>query len=190
MSIKKPNSQNGFAMMEALITALIVAIGISGVGVLLLRSIQATQDSSQQSQAMWIVQDFAGRLKANSPAAKNGTYIGTTNLENCGTQPTICASYNINGDITDVTDNCTSDAMAAYDTWISVCGLDSDNFDTPSDFIANPELNNVCLIRESDSNDCVRYSITLSWHTKLKKGSDNADDRTNTNDFTMIVEVN
>lgn len=181
--------QNGFAMMEALITALIVAIGVSGVGVLLLRSIQATQDSSQQSQAMWIVQDFAGKLRSNSAAARNGDYIGQTRVTDCANLPTMCASYNINGLVTSSVVNCDPDVMAAYDTWTTVCGLDSDSFDTPSDFIANPNLNTLCEQRDID-NDCVRYNITLTWDTKLAKGSDTANERTNTNDYTMTVEVN
>ncbi len=44
--------EHGFAMIEALVTALIVAIGVSGVGVLLMRAIQGTQDSAQLSQTL------------------------------------------------------------------------------------------------------------------------------------------
>lgn len=181
--------QSGFAMMEALITALIVAIGVSGVGVLLLRSIQATQDSSQQSQAMWIVQDFAGKLRANSTAARNGDYIGQTSIADCANQPTMCASFNIGGLVTNEIDACSTDVMAAYDTWTTVCGLDNTSFDTPSDFIANPVLNSACEQRDIDNN-CVRYNITLTWDTKIAKGSVDENDRTNTNDYTMTVEVN
>ncbi len=181
--------QSGFAMLEALITALIVAIGVSGVGVLLLRSLQATQDSSQQSQAMWIVQDFAGKLRANSSAARSGDYIGQTTVADCANLPTMCASFNINGLITSSVENCDSNVMAAYDSWTSVCGLDSDSFDTPSDFIANPNLNSLCEQRDTD-NECVRYNITLTWDTKLARGSDTASERTNTNNYSMTVEVN
>jgi len=189
MSIKRSSKQNGFAMMEALITAIIVAIGVSGVGVLLLRSVQATQDSSQQSQAMWIVQDFVGRLRANSPAAKSGAYIGSTTTVGCANQPTMCASYNNNGTNTEVTATCSPDVMAAYDSWITVCGLDNTAFDTPSDFIVNPSLNSTCSLRDA-SNSCIQYNITFSWDTKLKKGNTDSTLRTNTNDYTMIVEVN
>jgi len=191
MSINLTSKQHGFAMMEALITAMIVAIGVSGVGVLLLRSIQATQDSSQQSQAMWIVQDFVGKLRANSPAAKSGDYIGSTYVTDCTTLPTMCASYNINGTTTDIgsSENCSSTNMAAYDMWTTVCSLDSNSFDTPSDFIANPSLNNTCLERDS-RNDCIRYSITFNWDIKISRGSPDASQRTNTNSYNMIVEVN
>jgi type IV pilus modification protein PilV len=184
------NKQTGFAMMEALVTALIVAIGVSGVGVLLLRSIQATQDSSQQSQAMRIVQDFVGRLRANSPAAKSSDYVGTTNLASCAAQPVpLCASYNLAGVYSEVTQDCSATELAAFDSWSTVCGLDNTVFDTPSDFIVNPILSSECIQLDA-RNECVQYNITLTWDIKLTKGAELAANRNNTNSFNMIVEVN
>ena len=175
------SKQSGFAMMEALITALIIAIGISGVGVLLMRSIQGTQDNSQRSQAMWIVQDFVGRLRANSVAAKASAYAVSIDKAACANAPAVLCS---NDDA-----SCNSSDMATYDSWVTVCGFDSTVFDAPADFVVNPVLNSECTLTNS-RNECVQYTVDLQWDTKLAKESAVAEERTNTNNYSMVVEVN
>ena len=185
MPIKK---QDGFAMIEALVTALIVAIGISGAGVLLMRAIQGTQDSGQQSQAMWIVQDFVGRMRANSPAAKAGDYVVDAPVD-CSARPTICSAYSINSISTSGnTPECTSTEMAISDIWQTVCGIDEDIKDSPSEFMVQPTLISACTIPDVDN--CLQYNVSLNWLTKLPKGSSVAAERTSTNSFSIVVEVN
>jgi type IV pilus modification protein PilV len=200
MPITTGSKQRGFAMMEALVTAVVVAIAISGVGVLLLKSIQATQDSSQLSQGMWVVQDLVGRMRANSTAIRSGDYLGITNLDNCDNPPLkMCASHRINNAYQDGDTDCSTTDMATYDNWITVCSLEvsiidedePDNliFDSPSDFLSNPVLTNTCLI-PGELGGCVKYLVDLTWNTKLKKGSTQVAERTNTNNYSMIIEVN
>lgn len=171
-------------MIEALVTVVIVAIGVSGVGVLLLRSVQATQDNSQKSQAMWIVQDYIGRIRANSPGAKSEAYAGTFTKEVCESQPaTICSA--IPGTDAEV---CDSTQMATFDTWITICGMDDDSFDTPADFIVNPVLTSSC--ESGTPGNCVQYLVNLQWNTKLITESDISGERVNTNNYSMVMEVN
>lgn len=180
MPLNTPQRQSGFAMMEVLVTALIVAIGISGVGVLLMRSVQGTQDNSQRSQAMWIVQDFVGRLRANSTAAKSGDYEKTVTSLNCSAPPAVQCTGN---------QACSAGDMATYDSWISVCGFDPQTFDSPADFVVNPTLSSSCTLIDS-RNDCVQYTVNLEWDTKLATESETAAERINRNNYTMVVEIN
>lgn len=183
--LKLKPKQNGFAMIEVLVTAIIVAIGISGVGVLLLRSLQATQDNSQKSQAMWIVQDYVGRIRANSLAAKDYGYVASVSKANCSTEPAaICSA--IEGKDAEA---CTSSQMASYDNWITICGLDNNSFDTPADFVVNPILESACT-RKNGRQECIQYTIDLQWNTKLTTESSNAGERVNTNKYSMVMEVN
>jgi type IV pilus modification protein PilV len=178
-------SQHGFAMIEVMVTALIIAIGVSGVGVLLMRSIQGTQDNSQKSQAMWVVQDFAGRIRANSPAAKSGDYIGTESGTSCSTEPSpMCAAHN-----NIASGNCNSSQMAQYDKWITVCGVSASTIDSPTDFLASPSLSSECTLRDA-RNDCVQYLLDLQWNTKLLTETSDASKRVRTNNYSMILEVN
>lgn len=199
----KKTSQQGFAMIEVLVTAVIVAIGISGMGILLMRAIQGTQDSAQQSQAMWIVQDFVGRIRANSDGARRGDYV-INGAENCDAPPAaICADYNtsatkVNSAI------CNSNQMSTFDRWISVCGMTSNTgananskvFDSPAEFVVNPVLTSTCtntstrVSTSSGQPDCIQYDVKLTWQTRIAKSSADAAERINENTYSMLLELN
>ncbi len=197
--------QHGFALIEVLVTAVIVAIGVSGLGVLLLRAIQGTQDSAQRTQAMWIVQDFVGRIRANSSGARKGDYVlaATTASYCANSRPAqICAAY-FDGNAK-VAANCTETPMATFDKWITVCGIEpaldptatgydieDTVYDSPSKFIINPVLTSVCTLQHatrvstsSGTPDCIQYSVTLSWNTRI------ADGGVGSNSYNMVVELN
>ena len=179
------NPQQGFAMIEAMVTALIIAIGVAGIGVLLVRSIQGSQDNSQKSQAMWVVQDFVGRIRANSPGAKAGDYIGSESGSSCATPPSpMCAPHD-----DAPAEVCNSTQMAKYDKWITICGMSSGTFDSPTDFLAAPVLTSECTLPDS-RGECVQYLINLQWNTKITTESSEALARNNTNNYSIILEVN
>lgn len=189
----KTSKQNGFAMVETLMTAVILAIGISGIGVLLLQALQATQDTSQQSQAMWMVQDLVGRMRANPEGARSGAYEFNGPL-NCNAAPQAqCADTNLANAVM-----CDSTEMAIYDQWITVCGEDPDNFDSSADFVIQPELTITCTLRaeagRSSTNsgqiDCVQYFVEIEWNTKLQQTGDDVAERDFRNIYSMVVELN
>jgi len=193
MSVK--NAQHGFAMIEVLVTAVIIAIGVSGLGILLMRVIQGTQDSAQQSQAMWIVQDYVGRIRANSEGARRRDYVLSDDTD-CSTPPAaICAEYYKNGsEVAAVA--CSAPEMAEFDKWITVCGISSNIFDSPSDFVTNPKLSSSCTLlstrvsTDSGFADCVQYDVNLEWDTQIKKGSSVDANRIQKNSYSMVVELN
>lgn len=190
-----PAKQSGFAMIEVLVTAIIFAIGISGMGVLLLKTIQGTQDNAQRSQGMWIIQDFVGRIRANPEGAKANGYVVNAN-PNCSSQPTsMCADHIIDGaEITGV--DCSASDMAAFDIWVTMCGFDTPPagkpedkiFDSPAEFVVSPELRSTC--DATDDTFCLQYSIELTWKSKIAKGSDTASERNYENTYNMVVELN
>ncbi len=187
--------QHGIAMTEVLVSAVIMAIGISGLGVLLLQALQGTQDSAQQSQAMWMVQDFAGRIRANSTGARLSGYEVATQ-PNCANQPTpMCADYTTSLDARTAAASCTASQMAAYDTWITMCGLDKEQLDSPADFLVNSQLTSTCSLvhasRSTDSNsstrDCIQYTVGITWDIRDNKDASNV---TNTKTYSLVVELN
>ncbi|MGR6873375.1 type IV pilus modification PilV family protein [Pseudomonas sp. HK3] len=190
--------QSGFAMVEVMVTVAIITIGISGMGMLLIRAIQGTQDSAQLSQAMWIVQDYVGRMRSNPEGSRSGFYALDPATIDCTVLPvTMCAETFRDGAEVG-TGDCSTDTnvMATFDKWISTCGLTQDIYDSPSDFIINPELTSACTNtsnRVSTSTyqpDCIQYEVTLSWDTRITKVSATEDERINKNDYSMIVEFN
>jgi type IV pilus assembly protein PilV len=195
--------QTGFAMVEVMVTVAIITIGVSGMGMLLIRAIQGTQDSAQQSQAMWIVQDYVGRMRANPEGARGSFYILDPDNIDCDTPPTTLCAETFSGGAEVPAGDCSVDPaststnkMATFDNWVTTCGLSSDIYDSPSDFIANPRLTSVCtangLRSSSYTNqlDCTQYQVTLTWQTKITKGGNDATERTNVNSYSMLVEFN
>lgn len=189
--------KSGFAMVEVMVTVAIITIGVSGMGVLLMRAIQGTHDSAQQSQAMWIVQDYVGRMRANQEGARAKLYeLDPINID-CAAPPTMCAETFQAGAEVPAAICSEPSTMATFDNWITTCGLSSTIYDSASDFIVNPELTSQCTdttpTRSSSGNnlpDCVQYHVSLTWDTKIKKGSEDEDERINKNNFSMIVEFN
>ena len=193
--------QSGFAMIEVMVTVVIITIGISGMGLLLLRALQGTQDSAQLSQAMWIVQDYVGRIRANPNAARVGLYEMNSNNIECTSPPAqLCADtykqlggINTQGDWYPANDDCSADPalMAVYDNWMSTCSLHSSLkglYDSSSNFIASKQLVSECI--SPTPADCVEYSVTLSWKTKVKQANDDEDDRTHDNEYRAFVRLN
>lgn len=205
MSIKR--TQRGFALIEVLVTAVILAIGISGLGMLIIQSIQTTQDSSQQSQGMWMVQDYVGRIKANAPGARQRGYVIDNSSYDCiADKPAlICAdlwipSANGSSGYLDEADICLASEMADFDRWTTLCSVSSEarTYSGPSDFMVNPVLTSECTSfhasRSSNAatglRDCVQYQVSLSWDTKAIKGDDDEDLRIRQNSYSMTVELN
>lgn len=201
------NSQSGFALIEVLVTSVILAIGISGLGMLIVQAIQTTQDSSQQSQGMWMVQDYVGRIKANAPGARQRGYVIEDSSYDCVTnKPSqMCAdrwspgSGLTSGSLKEA-DICDAEDMAIFDRWTTLCSLSSEarTYSGPSDFMVNPVLTSTCTnfhdTRSSNAAtgkvDCVQYRVSLSWDTKTIKGDDDEDFRARENNYTMTVELN
>ncbi len=196
--------QSGFALVEVLVTAVILAIGISGLGMLLLRAIQGSQDSAQQSQAMWMVHDYAGRIRSNAPGGRLREYIIENTAFDCvNDEPAIqCADYYKPGDpgYLVTADECLPTDMAAFDRWVTLCGVSTDKhtYSSPSDFVVNPVLTSECTnfhdSRSTDVDtgklDCVQYQISLTWDTKAIKGSAEESARVRQNSYSVTVELN
>jgi prepilin-type N-terminal cleavage/methylation domain-containing protein len=189
-------SQRGFAMVEVMVTVVIIAIGISGMGLLLLRAVQGTQDSAQLSQSMWIVHDYIGRIRANPDGARDGLYIMDSDNISCSA-PTQCTdAYKQSGGINTIgswegAEDCSVNQMAVYDNWSSTCSLHTDLeylYDSPSNFIVGARLKSECI--SPNPTNCVEYKVTLSWKTKIEKESSDSTDRTYDNEYSAIVGIN
>jgi len=194
-SIKK-SKQSGFAMLEVLVASIVFAIGVSGIGVLLLTTIQGTQDNAQRSQGMWIVQDFVGRMRANPDGAKSGGYRVSANPD-CESPPVaMCAEYIDRSGDPKPAATCSPLDMATFDVWVTMCGFDDPTetnpakkiFDSPAEFVSNPTLTSTC--GATNTPPCVQYTIELTWNTKVTQGAAAADDRINQQTYNMVVELN
>lgn len=60
--------QRGFTLVEALISVLVMSIGLLGVAALQTRSLGSTNTASKRSQAVLLASDLADRMRANRVA--------------------------------------------------------------------------------------------------------------------------
>ncbi len=66
--------QSGVALLEVVITALIMAVGLLGMAAMQLRSVQFNQAAYLRSQASFLAGDMAERMRLDRPNARDGRY--------------------------------------------------------------------------------------------------------------------
>lgn len=77
-------TESGFTLIEVLVAAIILAIGILGVASLMLSGVRSDKGAYLRTQASIIAYDMADRIRANRTAANNGNY---NNIDTNGTLP-------------------------------------------------------------------------------------------------------
>jgi type IV pilus assembly protein PilV len=65
---------NGFTLIESLVALLVLSIGLLGVAAMQLASLQANNGAFQRTQATFLAQEIADRMRANRTAALDEDY--------------------------------------------------------------------------------------------------------------------
>jgi type IV pilus assembly protein PilV len=94
---------NGFTVVEVLVSLLILSVGLMGLASLQVVGLQNTQGGSQRAQAAYLAYDIADRMRSNTAAVTAGNYNFNGAL--------IVAPPNCIG----VAANCTTAQMATFD---------------------------------------------------------------------------
>lgn len=66
--------QQGFSMVEILVTLLVVSVGLLGMAALQTRSLSSTHTAALGSQATLLANDICDRMRANRQQAQAGKY--------------------------------------------------------------------------------------------------------------------
>lgn len=164
------SKQSGITMIEVMVTLAITTTGLLGISALQLQSNRAVQDSGNRSQAVWMLEDMASRINANSAALAN---YSTNGVYACGNVPTRCADYDEKGSKKDAA-ICTTTQVAAFDLWDIACTKgNSFNGNTVrqsyADFISNPRLS----ITVNAANKQATLSLTWDVRTSGKDAGGN-----------------
>ena len=122
-------NQNGFTLIEVLVSLLVLAIGLLGMAGLQLLSMQSSSGALNRSQATMLAYDLAERMRRNDIEALNDGYVGIA-LNNAGAQQAAPA------DPACINAGCTSAQLANQDirewldnfTDIAGIGLDGNNW--------------------------------------------------------------
>lgn len=182
-----PQSQQGLTLIEVLVTVVISSIGLMGLVALQFQSIQATTDSGNRSQAIWLFNDLVSRIRANeansSDYVTNGVYV-------CNGAPTVCGTYNT-GSLTVAAQNCTNAQMAAWDLFEIACGTPKDNnvFGNAITYLPAATLQVNCADGNAACADGEALQITLRWKAKSDNESITGSARTATSGDLIITDV-
>jgi len=67
-------SSRGFTLLEVLIAIVILAVGLLGLALLQMKSLNNQLEAYQRAQALLLLEDMSNRIRVNSAAARAGEY--------------------------------------------------------------------------------------------------------------------
>lgn len=102
---------SGVALLEVLITLLVLAIGMMGIASMLFFAHKASSSSYIKQQAIQSAYNIIDRMRANRDAAINGSY----NVSNIVSSGNVSVPSAPSADCS--TSSCSPTQLAAYDTW-------------------------------------------------------------------------
>lgn len=99
LSLRRPSSnEQGFTLIEILVTLFILAVGLLGLAGLLFEGMRNNQGAYLRTQASILAYDMADRMRANRLPAENGDYgpfsttaVQSTTLPSCVGAATGCS---------------------------------------------------------------------------------------------------
>ena len=111
--------QSGFSLVEVMIAAFVLSIGILGIMGLQMISLKGTQQSSMRHNASALMYSLVEKMRANVQGTQDGHYNltkATYDAYNCASNVTSCTSDAV---------SCTSEQLADYDINRFICGYGS-----------------------------------------------------------------
>ena len=170
----KGRKQSGYMMVEVMVSAVIVIIGVMGIARLQYTSKTANTQAIERSTASSLSDNLIERIRQN-PAGID-TYFPTdavVTIAGSGTATsTVCSTSVI----------CTADQIADYDIWEwrqSLSGALETVSGTSTGGLVDPRA---CLLRPAGGGDGI-YHIAIAWHglTPLEEVSGTPTSITNSN---------
>jgi len=153
------SSNAGFTLIEVMVSLVIVAIGLLGLASMMLHGMQGNNGALLRTQASFIANDIATRMRVNKIAIDNNIYSQADYSVACAAQvrPNCVAAI------------CTSTQIAQMDIADFICASENG--------LPNVSNNDISCI-DNDPNDASPCSpgsphqITLSWAESLNAPQD------------------
>ena len=185
--LTRHKTQTGLTLIEVLVTVVISSIGLMGLVALQLQAIQATNDSGNRSQAIWLFNDIVNRIHANEVSSfsyvTNGRYV-------CGAAPTACSTYNT-GTAAVVSANCDSQQMAAWDLFEVACGSPKTDgyFGNSITYLPSAELSITCADAAATCPHGDALRVEFKWRAKSDTESITGTARTATSGELILSDI-
>jgi type IV pilus assembly protein PilV len=81
------SAARGFTLIEALVALVVLSIGLLGVAGMQIAGLRANQSAASRTQASYLADDIADRMRANYMAARNGDYNLALGATKTGSTP-------------------------------------------------------------------------------------------------------
>lgn len=149
MKNRSLRKQAGLNLVEILIAALVLSVGLLGLAGLQVASLKSTQNASYKQHATQLMHDLLERMQSNREALRAGDYVQATSCT--ATPPTVCST----------TTPCSRSQLATYDLYSVLCGNGSANTQ-----LLSPQLTVACVV----TDDCTQgVVLTLSWIERIEQ---------------------
>ena len=162
--IRSNNSQDGFSLIEVMVSAFVLGIGILGIVGLQVISVKGTQQSYMRHQATNMIQSLAEKMRANikGTLASNYVVVDSNTAIDCST------ALPAADDCATTTATCSAAEVATFDLYRLVCGYDtSDGKQTGGlkNMLTAGKLEVACQINAAGVALCDKgeVSIKVSW---------------------------
>ena len=164
------SEQQGITLLESLVALLILSIGLLGTAHLMATGIKHTNGSFARTQATYIAENIAERMRANPDAIAAADYDGiNSNTIGCATLPARYCQQK--GGTTP--SSCTAAQLATFDVFHATCGSggSTNGNNGVKDLLPGGQMTISC-----DGAPCTpssTYTIRVSWNeTELGNGAD------------------
>jgi len=152
----------GLSLIEVLVTITITSIGLMGLISLQMQAVRATNDAGNRSQAVWVWNDMANRIRANKVASSSYAIDGPID---CGVPAIICSSFHNGTGLVNPAASCTGAELAIWDRYEVACQL------RPAPFIGDankylPEIQLTITCPAAPCNNGDPLNISLTWRAR------------------------
>jgi type IV pilus assembly protein PilV len=181
-------SQSGLTLIEVLVTVVISSIGLMGLVALQLQAIQATNDSGNRSQAIWLFNDIVSRIHANEVGSSS--YLTADPYVCPAAAPIACSTYDT-GAISVASANCTAAQMAAWDLFEVACGSPKANgfFGNSVTYLPSAALTISCADGNAVCTQGASLQVEFRWRAKSDTESITGSARTATSGELILSDI-
>ncbi len=159
MKNKSLRRQNGLNLLEVLIAALVLSVGLLGLAGLQVSSLKTAQNASFKQQATFVIYELLERMRSNRQAVLAGDYAQT--LQCNQSPPAAC------------TTTCSAAALATYDLYQVLCGNGATGAGGSGQLL-DSQLEITCLTN-GQCEDGLRLSLTWTERIEQKGISTNRE---------------
>ena len=142
------HSDEGFSLIEILITLVVLSIGLLGLAALHAEGLKSGRSAYLRTKAVGFASDMADRMRANRPAAIAGNYVSAAGDKGANRE---CADDTVGG----ARQVCSPADMATHDIWLWKRALEDARNGLPG-----PGTGTLT----SDGGSPPTYLIVLAWN--------------------------